>query len=492
MNPLYLVRHGETYFNVDDPQWPGVQMRGLSGITLTPHGLDEAAQAAATLQGRGAVQILCSNTVRTLQTARIIADRLGLPVGQDRNLDTWDVGDLTGKDEADPKNWALLEQFQNEQPDDTLPGSHETFHQFLNRVEQTLAHYEAMAQMLGPLILVTHGRLLFSAAHVRSNRTLDIEDDGPPPGSVVALWPGEPHYRAVPARVVQKAAAPVIPDPLLALADKLAPDIRQAFLAAIRTVRDQISLRALTQAVETGDVSAVRATGVWDAFLDAFEPRIRQAVTEAILGGANHAASSLPSSVQSQLRFDLGNPRVVQAVDDVVVPMLQQIANVNQQGLATALRRGLSEGVSPSALARKLIWELGLTDRDITAVENYLAGLVKNDMPAGRAADLAESYANRLLRQRASLIARTETIRAVNAGQTAAWQDAKDQGLLTDERRFWVVTPDDRLCPLCEVMPDQNAEGRAFDEPFQSELGPVTGPPLHPACRCTTVLRSPR
>lgn len=87
---------------------------------------------------------------------------------------------------------------------------------------------------------------------------------------------------------------------------------------------------------------------------------------------------------------------------------------------------------------------------------------------------------------RAEMIARTETLRASNEGQSQLWDQATEQGLLTgDEQKEWIVTPDDRLCPYCEPMDGINV---GLNDEFDTELGSVQEPPLHPNCRCTVGL----
>lgn len=84
---------------------------------------------------------------------------------------------------------------------------------------------------------------------------------------------------------------------------------------------------------------------------------------------------------------------------------------------------------------------------------------------------------------RADNIARTETMTASNQGQLEAWDQATDAGLLNgDEKKEWIVTPDDRLCPICEPLDGQQVEMSGV---FKTELGDVDAPPVHPRCRCT-------
>lgn len=85
---------------------------------------------------------------------------------------------------------------------------------------------------------------------------------------------------------------------------------------------------------------------------------------------------------------------------------------------------------------------------------------------------------------RATLIARHETMAAVSEGQREAWEQAVDEGLLTgDERRIWIITPDDKLCPICEGLEDKTADLNGMYEGDDGET--YEGPPAHVACRCT-------
>lgn len=91
---------------------------------------------------------------------------------------------------------------------------------------------------------------------------------------------------------------------------------------------------------------------------------------------------------------------------------------------------------------------------------------------------------------RAGLIARTETMRASNAGQQAAWDQAVKSGLLSgNELQEWITTPDELLCPVCEPMDGETSE---LDGSFNVDGEDMDGPPAHPNCRCTIGLIAPR
>ena len=44
---------------------------------------------------------------------------------------------------------------------------------------------------------------------------------------------------------------------------------------------------------------------------------------------------------------------------------------------------------------------------------------------------------------------------------------------------------DEGVCPICEAIPDNNVAGVRVGENFNSSLGPVNDPPVHPNCRCS-------
>ena len=92
---MILVRHGQSHFNVhvsvtrEDP--------GIVDPGLTDEGERQAMAAAEALEGQGIGRIVASPYWRTLHTAEIIAERLGLPVSIDprvreRYFFTCDIG----------------------------------------------------------------------------------------------------------------------------------------------------------------------------------------------------------------------------------------------------------------------------------------------------------------------------------------------------------------------------------------------------------------
>jgi hypothetical protein len=82
-------------------------------------------------------------------------------------------------------------------------------------------------------------------------------------------------------------------------------------------------------------------------------------------------------------------------------------------------------------------------------------------------------------------------MQAANDASLAAWRQAAADGLVdpAQVRRHWVVADDERLCEVCEPIPNLNPGGVGLDEPFRTPIGALDGPTAHPRCRCTTWVR---
>lgn len=258
------------------------------------------------------------------------------------------------------------------------------------------------------------------------------------------------------------------------VADSLEPQMRLAFLRAVRMVQARLDLVNIIDALQRGQIEQ---STLWQALESELDSAMRSPMREALLGGADVASRKLPG-----MSFDLTNPAAVRAVDSEVANLVRDITAQSREAIRELVRQSVSGDFDVRRLAQQVKGSIGLTPQYSVAVEHYRQSLVDRGIREGRALMMSQAYADRLLRHRAVTIARTEVIRATNAGQQAVWNDAQQEGLLPfDTGRTWIVTPDDRLCELCAPMDGQTV---GLNEPFQSDEGPVDYPPLHPNCRC--------
>ena len=205
----------------------------------------------------------------------------------------------------------------------------------------------------------------------------------------------------------------------------------------------------------------------------------------------------------------------------------------NQREIAhEVIREGIQEGINPIEQARRFRASTGLTPRQHQAVSNYRAALervrdgdttalnralrdkrfdrtvrraISNREPLTDAQinRMVDRYYERSIKHRAEMIARTEAMRSVNAGNQDALRQATADGTVREDeiRRTWVATSDERTRPD-HVAADGQEVG--MNEPFivggaslEFPLDPNGPPEQTVACRCTftstitTPLRAP-
>lgn len=262
------------------------------------------------------------------------------------------------------------------------------------------------------------------------------------------------------------------------IADSLEPKLRRAFLEAVEKLRDAINYDLLVRHLKTQ--AALQALGTLS--IRAFEVDygsvankiIAQAVTEA----GQVAETLLP--VRFKLRFDLTNPRVFDWIENHTGDLIRQVSTETKLAVRSIIDRGFREGRTVDQMARDIKQVVGLTKNQANAVMNYEKRLIEEKIKPQRTEKLVERYRQKMLRLRASNIARTETITASARGQQLLWQQGADEGLINETtwQRKWIVTRDDRTCPLCMDMAGKTAPIRG------TYPGGIQGPALHNGCRC--------
>ena len=286
-------------------------------------------------------------------------------------------------------------------------------------------------------------------------------------------------------------------------ADRLTPKLRQTLLAAFENL-PEATLTPLIAALEAG-----RIDQVMDLLAAAIDPaaqaQVANVLREAFVGAANLQGAEF------NLRFDIKNPAAVRFAERNAARLVTSVDVQTRRALRDIVVRGIQDGMAPAVQAREIRQLIGLSRRDATAADNFLRGLLEtatSEKQEAAALRRFETYQRRLLRNRAETIARTETIRAANMGQRAAWDKAADVGLLDRAtlRVVWIATEDSRTCPICAVLDGQTvgfqddflireqATGFNLDSSGEFQVSgtkPVSGgphaersPPAHTACRC--------
>lgn len=314
------------------------------------------------------------------------------------------------------------------------------------------------------------------------------------------------------------------------LADRLAPRLRTALLAVLRSITGAASLRALEQAIERQGAEAVLG------LFESAEASAALAQLRATYGAAVYAAAAETTRLLPRLgpigalrvQFPVTSPSLAVAVQAWENDAFARIRREMRDGIRETVAREIARGVNPRQVAVALkspTSAVGLTAYDAQIVDSFRAALTggRDGIPsrealgrmlrdrrsdpvlarairAGRPLDEATvdrmvgAYRRKLVAWRAETFARTSAIDAANAGQLAAWQAQVDAGVVaaTAVRRYWIVSPDERLCPTCAPVPGLNADGVALDGTFRTPKGAKRIPTLHPNCRCVVWVRLAR
>lgn len=169
--------------------------------------------------------------------------------------------------------------------------------------------------------------------------------------------------------------------------------------------------------------------------------------------------------------------------------LITRVSDKTRGAVQDTLLRALQEGGHPYEQARMIRDSLGLLPQHANAVENYRKSLVEQGRSPAQIASMTERYRTKLINYRAKMVARTETIRAQNAGQYALWQQAVQQGFLERPVLRWVTATDERVCEWCGALDGTTVElGDDFAISNGKNGYSEPHPPLHPQCRCALVL----
>ena len=185
---------------------------------------------------------------------------------------------------------------------------------------------------------------------------------------------------------------------------------------------------------------------------------IRQFIRQQIRGGVEMGAAEIKMPVQLELMIDN-----IKQVAQEQISQLGKIANeTTSSALAEVISTGLQEGQNVEALTR--------------GVQHWAVD--SGDM-------------ERAMKWRSRMIARTESSRALVSGHLESW---KASGIV--QQVEWMVAPSP--CQFCERI-GRDKPVVALGEPWFPfpytltgtkggrmvlDYRPITGPPLHPHCRC--------
>jgi hypothetical protein len=267
-------------------------------------------------------------------------------------------------------------------------------------------------------------------------------------------------------------------------------------------------MKALEAAIARGDVDAAFRALRFDA-ADLF--KTDTAITAAMNAGGNyqmgafqHATRRAPIASRVVQSFGGRNERAERIARDLGARLVTEVVDDTRVMIAQTIRAGLEAGAGPRRTALDIGGRVvngkrqgglvGLDSRRAGWVQNYRAKLLAEGRPQSQIDRMAARYSNKLLRQRGETIARTETLKALNAGR----QEALDQLIenpnndvrAEDVVRAWDATSDSRTRETHAAADGQvvgqgvpfTVGGYSMMYPGDTSLGAPAGETVN--CRC--------
>lgn len=257
----------------------------------------------------------------------------------------------------------------------------------------------------------------------------------------------------------------------------------RAFLANRGLRVRAIDMPRLVQAILAGQIGEAESLATGQSFAERFEEDVHAVVSRTAIDAGRATAARMAPNLRPLL--DVSNPFAARWAREHVGNLVREIGEETRDAIRQVIARAFERGWPPEEAGRRIRALVGLTRRQSAAIVRRLEEREAEGWGDERLRAWLGREQRKGVNRRARTIARTETIAAASRGQLGIWQDAATAGLLDADRveREWIVTPDDRLCPICLPMAGQRVP---LDSPFASpETGAeVMTPPLHVSCRC--------
>ena len=303
---------------------------------------------------------------------------------------------------------------------------------------------------------------------------------------------------------------------LQAVIDRIQPAMRARFLQIVRDIKDELTLDLIEEFLATGQIDAALATA------EVASLKLGRAWGEAFVFAGDEAAKFLAGALHIAVNFDEINDWALSRMKENQLRLVREFGAEQRRATKEAIEDGIRRGVNPRQVAREFRDSIGLTQRQVQAVNNYRRMLENNDLNAltrqlrdkrfdssfrravreGRPLGqeqidkMVGRYRERYLKYRSEVIARTEALRSANEGTDSLYRQAIDDGTLNanDLEREWMTAADERVRGYHRYMHHQR---RPIGESFMSGSGArlcYPGDADAPAsetvqCRCVVATR---
>jgi hypothetical protein len=258
---------------------------------------------------------------------------------------------------------------------------------------------------------------------------------------------------------------------------------------AMREVRDQIEDNEglLMDALQHSSIDKVVALVTVEPWL-AMQEELQDELQEELVAAGNRVKLPRIQKALATFRFDAPNKNASNFAVQQGAGLVTEVITSQRETIRNLVAAAqIGEGLPPKAMARQLKNTVGLTTQQAGWVRNFEERAISQSMAAGKTFDQAlegsqkatQRYHDKIHRYRTETIARTETLKASNAGRNEAWKQGVDGGYISPNAvKEWQAEGD--ACQICAPL---NGEQVPLSESF-----PEGDPPRHPNCRCNVKL----
>ena len=194
--------------------------------------------------------------------------------------------------------------------------------------------------------------------------------------------------------------------------------------------------------------------------------------------------------------FNTQTPGILNWIKDRGANFVTACMGEQQEAIAALLTKKMRESHTVDELARMIRPCIGLTEGQATANARYYDSIVANlrkehprmnaESIRQKAREAAHKYAEKQHRERAYMIAQTESAFAYNRGADEGIRQAQEQNLIGLCKKRWSTSGDDAVCKTCASLEGTEVD---MDESFDFGVrtlfvGQKLLPPAHPRCAC--------
>ena len=270
--------------------------------------------------------------------------------------------------------------------------------------------------------------------------------------------------------------------------NKAWPAMYKVFMQAIQDTKNSIPFDEFVQKIVQSDTQ-----GVQNLISQEFLEPLRDAIAQDFKRGGDYFSTTLPPKHPATgnffiVRFVGRHTRAEQWLAEQAGKLITDLAD-NQLGvIRNELVTGLFEGRNPRQTALNLVGRVGKGGRRVggvigldlrwsRAVANYKTTLLDGNRSQSLIDRMVDRYTNKLLRARGERIARTETLKAMNAGKVEGMAQLIDSGKVEAKNvtKIWSSSGDKRVRDTHAAMDGQQ---KKTDEPFVSPNGAQLMHPL--------------